>query len=72
MGNEFSTLHDAAAKDHSGAVRVLLEQEHVDPNLKDKVPTSFLLMPCVTAVLRAGCLSNPRWEYPTTCQCFLY
>ncbi|KAK9791598.1 hypothetical protein WJX73_000497 [Symbiochloris irregularis] len=36
MGAGLSNLHDAAAKDHVGAVRILLDDEHVDPNLEDK------------------------------------
>lgn len=36
MGNDLSSLHNAAAKDHAGAVRILIDEEHVDPNLKDK------------------------------------
>ena len=44
MGNEMSSLHDAAAKDHSGAVRVLLEEQHVDPDLQDKVTLSLFMV----------------------------
>lgn len=37
MGNQTSVLHDAAAKNNTGMVRRLLDQERMDPNARDKV-----------------------------------